>query len=88
MQFENLIAVVLAGNDEDPCVFGGVGQASKFFLPFDCERSGIASSGPWTGSVAARRSTLQLPQQVASSILSQRDGHSTRRPREQPALGA
>ena len=45
MQFENLIAVVLAGNDEDPCVFGGVGQASKFFLPFDCERSGIASSG-------------------------------------------
>ena len=40
MQFENLIAVVLAGNDEDPCIFGGVGQESKFFLPFGCELVG------------------------------------------------
>ena len=34
MQFTDVVAVVLAGNDEDPRILGGVGQPSKFFMPF------------------------------------------------------
>lgn len=34
MQFDQLVAIVLAGNDQDPEILGGVGQPSKFFLPF------------------------------------------------------
>jgi len=40
MQFDQLVVVILAGNDEDPSVLGGVGQPSKFFMAFDDERVG------------------------------------------------
>jgi molybdopterin-guanine dinucleotide biosynthesis protein A len=40
MQFGKLVAIVLAGNDENPRIFGGLGQPSKFFLPFGPERVG------------------------------------------------
>ena len=34
MKFENLIAIVLAGNDSDPHIFGGGEGKSKFFMDF------------------------------------------------------
>ncbi len=40
MPFEDLITVILAGNDEDATLLGGVGQQSKFFMPFGDERIG------------------------------------------------
>jgi CTP:molybdopterin cytidylyltransferase MocA len=40
MEFSRLVAIVLAGNDEDAGVFGGIGQTSKFFMPFGSELVG------------------------------------------------
>lgn len=40
MQLNSLVAIVLAGNDEDPNILGGIGQRSKFFMPFDGELVG------------------------------------------------
>ena len=40
MEFSGLVAVVLAGNDEDADIFGGIGQTSKFFMPFGHELVG------------------------------------------------
>jgi len=34
VKFDRLVAIVLAGNDQDPNILGGMGQPSKFFLPF------------------------------------------------------
>ena len=34
MHLDQLLAVVLAGNDRDRVILGGAGQPSKFFLPF------------------------------------------------------
>jgi molybdopterin-guanine dinucleotide biosynthesis protein A len=34
MRFNDLVVIVLAGNDENPDFLGGIGQASKVFLPF------------------------------------------------------
>jgi molybdopterin-guanine dinucleotide biosynthesis protein A len=38
MSFGELIVVILAGNDEDASLLGGIGQSSKFFMPFGDER--------------------------------------------------
>jgi molybdopterin-guanine dinucleotide biosynthesis protein A len=40
MSFGDLIVVILAGNDEDASLLGGIGQTSKFFMPFGGERVG------------------------------------------------
>jgi 2-C-methyl-D-erythritol 4-phosphate cytidylyltransferase len=38
--FRDIITIILAGNDEDATLLGGIGQPSKFFLPFGGERVG------------------------------------------------
>ena len=40
MDLGDLLFVVLAGNDSDPAILGGIGQPSKFYLPFGDELVG------------------------------------------------
>ena len=40
MESRVLIAIVLAGNDENRHILGGIGQPAKFFMPFGDERVG------------------------------------------------
>ena len=40
MPFNEMVVIILAGNDEDATLLGGIGQPSKFSLPFGTERVG------------------------------------------------
>ena len=42
MEFNDLVAIVLAGNDENPNTLGGAGQHSKLFMPF-CGGLGVTA---------------------------------------------